>query len=59
MNYSEAAEKAARLNKLGDPGAPKNPEFIAWIERVLPEHIDPPNVDDNGWDVVVRVNTCK
>lgn len=45
MTRREAALWADRING--------NTLCVASVVRVLPEHIDPPHDDDNGWDVLI------
>jgi hypothetical protein len=49
MTKKEAIETADRINANDDIG------YTASVVRVLPETIDPPNADDNGWDVEIRM----
>jgi hypothetical protein len=45
MTKSEATRIAKTYNK--------DPRMYATVERILPESIDPPIPNDDGWDVKV------
>jgi hypothetical protein len=45
MKYAEAKQHAESLNK--------HDTMYAEVVRILPESIDPPKQDDNGWDVKI------
>ena len=45
MTHQEAKTHAKTLNKY--------PDMYAEVVRILPQHIDPPQPNDNGWDVKV------
>lgn len=47
MTYFEAKELEAKMYD--------DPNIIARVVRILPESIDPPIKDDNGWDVEFEV----
>ena len=48
MNHKDAVDMAARMNK--------HAELTATIVRILPEHVDPPKLSDNGWDVEITTS---
>ena len=45
MTYKEAQEYVVRLSH--------DSACYAQVVRILPETIDPPKPDDNGWDVKI------
>ena len=47
MTKQDAQDAADRLNR--------DPKLNARVVRILPENIDPPQPDDNGWDVEITV----
>jgi len=47
MKFDEAQKMARKFNL--------NPQLMATVVRILPELLDPPDENDNGWDVEVEV----
>ena len=47
MTYWEARDLVAKMDD--------DPNIKAEVVRILPENIDPPMKDDNGWDVEYEV----
>jgi hypothetical protein len=49
MRLPEAQNLADRITR-------NSPECKARVVRVLPEELDPPTDNDNGWDVEIEVS---
>jgi hypothetical protein len=58
MTLIEAQSFADRINRGETPTTliKHHSNLVAKVVRILPAHIDPPNDNDNGWDVEITVN---